>query len=306
MKLKQAICKIKNSVKIGNLHYKFICVFLMLLGYSNMELQQLEVRNKVYKYIRRKYDKKCKDYIKNFQEKEKNTTNSNYVWVCWLQGIENAPVLVRKCIQSIYNNLQDTNNLICISEKNMFQYIDLPDYIVQKWNNGIISNAHFTDIVRLELLDRYGGTWIDATVYMTGKIPQIMYEKDLFLYVMDRPGDITLSCNNWFIISKKNNKFIKTTKYLLLEYWKNENKVREYFIWHLFATLTSKNMPEQWNEMYKITDNNAHILQKNCNKKFDEKYWNYIKAMTPIHKLTYKQENCKQGTYLSKLLNENL
>lgn len=40
----------------------------------------------------------------------------------------------------------------------------LPDYIVKKWEKGRIPADLFSDLLRLELLIRYGGTWIDSTV----------------------------------------------------------------------------------------------------------------------------------------------
>ena len=58
--------------------------------------------------------------------------------------------------------------VIVIDEKNWREYIDLPDYIIRRRERKQIPPAHFTDLLRLELLIRYGGTWIDSTVLCTG------------------------------------------------------------------------------------------------------------------------------------------
>lgn len=55
-----------------------------------------------------------------------------------------------------------------IDEKNWLEYIDLPDYIICRRERKHIPPAHFADLLRLELLIRYGGTWIDSTVLCTG------------------------------------------------------------------------------------------------------------------------------------------
>ena len=34
-------------------------------------------------------------------------------------------------------------------------------------DSGQITKTHLSDLLRLELLIRYGGTWIDATVFCT-------------------------------------------------------------------------------------------------------------------------------------------
>jgi len=46
--------------------------------------------------------------------------------------------------------------------------VELPGYIVEKWEKGRIPAAMFSDLLRVELLIKYGGTWIDSTVFCTG------------------------------------------------------------------------------------------------------------------------------------------
>ena len=45
---------------------------------------------------------------------------------------------------------------------------------MEKHKNNIIDNTHFSDLLRLELLIKYGGTWIDASVLIT------KYDKSFF------------------------------------------------------------------------------------------------------------------------------
>lgn len=46
----------------------------------------------------------------------------------------------------------------------------------------MISNTHLSDLLRLELLIRYGGLWIDSTTYMTGTIPAYIDDSNFFVY----------------------------------------------------------------------------------------------------------------------------
>ena len=43
--------------------------------------------------------------------------------------------------------------------------MELPGYIVEKWGKGQIPAALFSDLLRLQLLIKYGGMWIDSTVF---------------------------------------------------------------------------------------------------------------------------------------------
>lgn len=47
---------------------------------------------------------------------------------------------------------------------------------------GIITNTHFSDLLRIELLINHGGLWLDATTYLTGTLPNYISEND-FLFI---------------------------------------------------------------------------------------------------------------------------
>ena len=96
--------------------------------------------------------------------------------------VQHAPLLVKRCVDSVYENFPEFDIRI-IDEKNMLSYIDIPDYVLRKWKNGIIPNAQFSDIIRILLLAQYGGTWIDATVYCTGnEKAEKLLQNSLFTY----------------------------------------------------------------------------------------------------------------------------
>ena len=84
----------------------------------------------------------------------------------WLQGEENLPILARCC----YNSLREhagNYKITFIDEKNYSEYVDIPDYIFEKYKSGKMKPAHFMDVVRANLLERYGGLWLDATILVT-------------------------------------------------------------------------------------------------------------------------------------------
>ena len=88
------------------------------------------------------------------------------IWFCWLQGVAAAPPLVKAC----YNSLKQLAgySLVVIDNTNWREYVELPGYIVEKWEKGRIPAAMFSDLLRVELQIKYGGTWIDSTVLCTG------------------------------------------------------------------------------------------------------------------------------------------
>lgn len=275
--------KIVRALKKHDLFYKMFCLILIKCGFSNDKLQALQIRYK-------KMLKTNKKYLKYFNEYEVNTNrtpNTKDLWVCWFQGIDNAPYIVKKCYESLKKNNPD-KEIHIITEENMFDYVQLPEHIVTKWKKGIISYTHLSDILRTELLINHGGIWIDATSFFTDKIPNWVYKQRLFMFEYYEDSDVSIKCNSWFIYADKDNNILKSVRDLLYKYWEKENHLSEYFLWHLFMTLALDKYPKDYHNIYKISDSSAHMLQCCLLNKYDENYYNLIKKMSFIHKLTYK------------------
>ena len=278
--------KILNSIKIGNFFEKLFCYILIFLGFSNERIQVLEVRCKKYNFLKRKYLKKLD--LNSYKDNISNE-KSNYIWFCWLQGYENMPDIVKKCYERIIDFHSD-KNIIFIDANNYSDYVTLPSFITDKWKKGIISHAHFSDVIRTSLLAEYGGLWIDSTTYLMSSIPDYVFNSKMFMFDMSGEDNIMIY-NNWFIYTKKNNRvFIALRDYLYL-FWKKENKVREYFIWHLFMRYIYEFYKNDFEEITYMPHECTHMLIKKLNNCFDENYFNLVNNMCPIQKLSYKNIN---------------
>lgn len=166
--------------------------------------------------------KECREY---YAQQHLEHEKSKIIWFCWLQGMEQSPQVVRVCYASIVKNLPDREVKI-VDGLNWQEYVELPGYIVEKWNNNQIPPAHFADLLRVSLLIKYGGTWIDSTVLCTGLYPQNEKETltflnaDLFMFQYTRPGsDRWGGIGNWFITSCTNNEVLLVLRDMLFAYW---------------------------------------------------------------------------------------
>lgn len=293
--------QISVAIKKGDLSYKIVCFFLMKIGFSNEKLQTLEVRNKVFRYLKKKYSLKAKGYRSDdtfVSYKQKR------IWILWLQGIEVAPTIVKKCYESVCKYNVDME-VILLDENNFLDYTNIPQYIIDKWKNGIITNTHMSDIIRSDLLVRNGGIWVDATTYFTGPLPDYIVNTEFFVYKHSTLRDITVETNSWLISSSKNIRLMIVVRDLLFEYWKSENKVREYFLWHLFVKISIEEYPEDWEKVFYVPDDIPEMLRWNLFKQIDEGIFEEICKMTPIHKLSYKIDIPEKisGTIYEYILN---
>ena len=242
-----------------------------------------------YKYLSKRYEPQ-------YKKEEMNT--SNYIWICWLQGIEQSPEVVRACLNSVKKNCKG-KEIIFLDENNLDNFINLPDYILTKWKQGIISNAQFSDIVRADLLTSFGGVWIDATVFLTAPIDDYINEADLFAFrtTFNDSKEAPILISSWFISSKKNNPIITETRRLLLEYWKEHNVLINYYLFHLFFSMVIRSFPNEWENVPRQTNGNSHLLQFRLNEKYEENEFSNLCKLTNIHKLTYKDVRYNPGTY---------
>lgn len=241
--------------------------------------------SKTSKLIKRKYYKfKDQDPQNIFYHSDGDYEDC--VWVYWKQGLESAPDIVKACINSIKKYCE---KVIVISDKNMNKYVEFPDSILDKVNKGNISAAAFSDLLRLCLLEHYGGTWIDATVLLTGKIPNYILDSDFFTFQesfgrINNPALYT----SWFIHAKKGNDIIRQSKNIFFEYWEKENHIIEYLLIYIIFTIIVEN--EQYQMPLELLDY-TQLLLKNLDKDFNLKDYNFITQKSTIHKLSYKLSN---------------
>lgn len=259
-------------------------------------------RWKAYEYLKRKYSYVMCDrkyWIIDTNKKVNFEKKIKPIWILWLQGFEQAPDLVKVCVQSVKRALGTKEHIYLLDEKNLSDYIELPDYILQKWKNRKIGYAHFSDIIRLRLLNLYGGVWIDATVYFTGnKLPDYIRSSKLFMFTIYknwRRCDEPMIAANWLISSEPGNKMLIILEALLHEYWKNEDVAVNYVIFHIFWTMVVECFPEEWEQVEKILRDTSQLLCNELNCKFNEVRFQHLKRMTDIHKLCYRYPYTRGG-----------
>lgn len=285
--------KLKNRIKEGLFLGTLYDQFMLRVRYNDRKtgfLYRTMVGQKhrmiYYRRYKKKFLKECTQ-SRPWEEKEK-VFNSDTVWFMWLQGLDNAPEIVKRCYESQRKYLPD-KKFVLLDESNIFSYIDLPEHIKRKRAEGKIGNAHFSDIVRNAILIKYGGYWIDSTVYMTDanifpmidKTPLFMFS---FYYFGFNPEIMEL--NNWFIHSTTNNNMLCLQQELLYAYWKKYDYAQNYFIYHILESIVNDYYYRDYRRMPIVSQAQAHVLAHYIYEKYDEEKWEFLKATTGIHKLS--------------------
>ena len=260
--------------------------------------------------IKEKIEKiyKRTDFTKNIETKENRYPDK--IWTMWIQGYDNAPPIIKACINSI-KKYSEGRDVIVLDKSNINNFVDIPDFIEFKYNNGTIGHAHYSDYIRTCLLYHYGGTWMDATIFCTDNFDELLEEPFLILQ-----NPITGGISNFFIHSNPQNIFMHYMLNFLTQYWKKEKKAFDYFFWHkTFIELvnTDETCKRIWANVPIYSNVNPHTLVKGVCKPCNQKWIKYVKRLTPIHKLTYKTQvkfnkadlsNIAEDSYWNEIVKE--
>lgn len=296
--LKKLIKALKNRSL-----WNSICIRLRLvLRISNKNVYAEYLRCREYSYLERKY----REIIQKGANENLKHEKCDIIWICWLQGLDSAPELVKACVHSVKTKLWGKNVKI-ITEKNFDNYVELPDYIVSKYKKGIIPPAQFTDILRTALLCRYGGGWIDATVFCScEELPDYIKDSSLFVYkqvdLLNRDYN-PVALSNWLIFSETNHPILLLTLNLLMSYWKSHNRLSHYFIYHLFFTMATRRYPLLWASVPTYDNRPPHILQKELCSTFSERRWEQLKRQSDFHKLNRRIFSSDSKSFYSYIVN---
>jgi len=122
------------------------------------------------------------------------------IWILWYQGIDEAPDLVRRCISSWKLHNPDWK-VIFLDKNSLEEYISMRDFI--DINRKDITIQKVSNLIRINLLAKYGGVWADATCFCCMPLNNWLYGyvKSGFFAFRDPGRDRILS--SWFLVSSQ-------------------------------------------------------------------------------------------------------
>ena len=175
----------------------------------------------------------CKKYLKFRDTAPKKLTFPETqvdepIWLFWNTGLDKAPEIVRTCYQSVkkYAGRQ----VVLLTEKNVQNYINMPDYLNEKLKSGVLPLAiyafgsgnlssihlvfrHLIDFLAVQHQMRCKSVWLIKTDLLICNcqrlIQRVQVHKNLMLQIMPQsvPADhllclrikMTVDKNQWLI-----------------------------------------------------------------------------------------------------------
>ena len=288
----------------SRLFLKIIILYIIFLYYynefskikffNNKKNKKKTIQNNP-KYLRIKYQQ----FTQELPHYNHTHQNSNKIFWCWLQGEEKAPDLSKACLNSIRRYCTNYE-IIIINENNINNYVHFPPFVMNKYKCKYFTKTHFSDLLRLELLIKYGGTWIDSTVLIT-KFDKTFFNKDLFFFQVSKPNFLVGS--SWFLSSEKESPILKTTRDLLYEFWAKNNILFHYYLFHFFFKISCDKYKNDYKNVPWYSNIPVHNLQWELFKPYNYLRYKHIISKASIHKLTFKHTtNKKKGLVYHHIL----
>lgn len=235
-----------------------------------------------------------------FRKKSKNLEYTNLpknIYVFWYDGFDNLPPIVEMCIK-LWEELNPEFNVLKLDKNDLENALDELGL-----SNLHIPIQHLSDILRVYMLSKYGGLWVDSTVLPVVPLKKWLpknCEQSFFAFRCHHAPYCLIS--NWFLVSSSNHEIIEEWLKEILSYWYKSRT--------LYMDPRKGNpMPE--NPLYEVYDNKRsdtypyfchHYLFTGLILKNDylRSVWDMIPTMssTPLHSLQNYMRN-------NSVLNEN-
>lgn len=230
------------------------------------------------------------------------------IWVFWWSGEDSAPDIVKASIKSIRRNANG-HEVVMLDRNNIQDYVTLPGTILEKHEKGVITHAHFADIVRLTLLSAWGGVWIDATVFLSQPIPEYVFSGKFYTLKSYTPDAVYFSKSRWcgyFLAGDSDFLMFHFAKDFLLTYWERAGEIIDYLLMDYVFGIAYRYFDEVKEGIDSVPNNNSLRGKLMCamNQPYSAELFNSLATRdTFASKLSWRYGNPKPLTSDGKLSN---
>lgn len=257
---------------------------------------RIDSNRTIYRFLERNFTVLTESYKKmpvvSSMAQATDGSESAAIWVFWWQGYDNAPPLVKKCIDSI--RLHAGNHpVILLTQENCKQYAELPEYIWEKTESGIISLTHFSDILRMKLLSAHGGMWLDATVFVSEDIPKAYFQQDFFTikYPSSKSAITKGRWTGFCQAAKQGSLLHRFCLDVFLAYWNTYSKLIDYFFIDYVVAYAYAYIPAVHTTVDAVSENNigVHELDRLFFLPYSADTYEQAMRSAVFHKLNWKR-----------------
>lgn len=203
-----------------------------------LKSQKYKTRRKAINILDKEFGYIFKNNNKRGSSKENIGDLPKNIFFFWAQGFDNLPFIPKESLKRIKHFYPDYH-IFLISLNNFEEYVSISPKILSLFSKKKISIQTFSDILRFNLLYKYGGCWCDATLMFFDRFPiGEQLEKNKFCSINhDSPeksyywGKVyPVTYTTFFMGSLKGSNIMKACVEFFDAFYNNYNFIIDYFM----------------------------------------------------------------------------
>jgi len=180
------------------------------------------------------------------------------IYIYWNSGWNNAPEVAKICLEQ-WSKKNPTWKVFCLDDENITDYLCIPDVRhkmkIQAWS----------DVLRIYLLFKYGGLWVDASCYCNKPLDSWLHNNvESGFFAFSNPAR-SRKIASWFMYADRGNEIVSSVYDMLNVYWNSFSGGSYPYFWlhEIFNNYFEKNS-DKFYSMSKIdcfvdcNDDNPH------------------------------------------------
>lgn len=209
------------------------------------------------------------------------------VFVYWAQGIEHAPAVVGRCHEAL-RRLHAEHEVVALDADAVSDYVELPDHVTASVGDDW---TKLSDVLRVALVSRYGGVWLDATCLPRVNLPEALgplLRSGFFAFTVRRARP-----TSWFLASEPGGYIASMLREAGYEYWRHYDRPIDYYLFHhIFEGLfhVDRRFRELWEAAPKVPRAAAIAFRRAMYAPYEPERYQTLLDGCFVHKLTYKYE----------------
>ena len=222
------------------------------------------------------------------------------IWILWLQGWDKAPNISLRCVES-WRHYNPEWEVVLLDSKNISQYLNLEEVLPGLDTN----NISLSNIIRISLIQKYGGVWADSTLYCNRSLDEWL-PSSAFLFHQPTPDRMI---SDWFIAGTPESPIIQTWYSATIQWWRlrieHTNQYEQRYGWShsLFGLCYNQNklFKDTWDNTLKIGADCSPTSPRGSGPHYFVPYHEYYftpmsqaekdiidSKVDPVYKLSYK------------------
>ncbi|MEU4619038.1 capsular polysaccharide synthesis protein [Actinoplanes sp. NPDC023801] len=231
-----------------------------------------------------------------------HSTFDQPIFVYWAQGFEVAPPVVRACLAALKATNPDSR-VHELSLATIGNYVDMPEDLVASLAGD---HYHFSDLLRMLLLEKFGGIWVDATCLVTeplrSHVDRALARGSVFAFNYTGPYLV-----NWFLASRPDSYVMHLWRAASFLWWEKRGEIVDFLLHHhIFEMLhrLDDRFRAEWDAGLRLNATPPHALQSVLLKPYEPEMFQTIMESSFVHKLRHSlpADPPDSESYLSRII----